>query len=181
MPLAEISEERVAMAHLKSNRKATVLEPYCVLTAEKSSTASGSPASSSFNNLSTRSELYSSPETSRTSLVNETTPGPSDSIGPTPLKSHSTVKAADRKRSAKSPPEYLGLSFRDRRPLTDEHREMVRNAIDYTLQDLYNRTKVRLGTMDKEKGKAELYDTTLESFAYQYARAQHRFKQYHGT
>ena len=175
------------MARLKSNSKGNGLEPSCALTTENSSITSGSPASSNSNKSSTRSErsspriLYSSPETSRTSLVNETTPGPSNSIGPIPLKSHSTVKAADRKRSAKSPPEYVGLSFRDRRPLTDEHREMVRNAIDYTLQDLYNRTKVRLGTMDTEKGKAELYDTTLESFAYQYARAQHRFKQYHGT
>ena len=187
------------MAHLESNSKAIFLEPYWqtglqdadlifVLAAEKSSTPPGSPASSNSKKLSTVSAgsssrvLVSSPETPMTSIFDETSPSPPDSTKSTPQRS----KADDASPStapkplAKPRPVYVGPSFRERRPLTTEHRVMVRNAIDYTLRDLYKRTNIELGTMDTEKGTQELYDTSLESFAYQYARAQHRFKQYHG-
>ena len=90
-------------------------------------------------------------------------------------------RSAAPKPSTKPQPEYTGPSFRERRPLTHEDREWVVQAIDYTYRDLYDRTGgVQLETITTEKENSEQYDTTQESFAYQYARAQHRFKQYHG-
>ena len=173
------SEDHAPEDHASENRASVNMTLAKTSEETKSSTSSESPASSN-SKKSSATSACSSPgiETSRTSIVDDS---PAESIKSSSPPSTSPAKGNDRKRFAKSPPKYVGPSYRERRPLTLEDRDSVVQAINYTYYDLYKRTGVQLRTTTAEKGTSEQYDTTLESFAYQYARAQHRFKQYHGT
>lgn len=102
-----------------------------------------------------------------------------DSTASTPDRSSGTRPPI---RTATANPPHSGLSFKDRRPVTAQDRMSVANAISWTYADLYRRTEIDLDRKTKNSNarSAEVYDTTQESFSYQYGYVQHRYKSYMG-
>lgn len=92
-----------------------------------------------------------------------------------------STKSIRSKSSLIQVPQYSGASFRERRPATDQDRDTVAEAIDHTYRDLFNRTGINLSRIsDSLITGREKYDTSQESFSYQYGFVQQRYLQYLG-
>ena len=63
--------------------------------------------------------------------------------------------------------------------MTVEDRDLISDAITYTYEDYYRRTGMELAPKTKRTwDHPEEYDTSWESFAYQYGYVQHNYAQY---
>lgn len=69
-------------------------------------------------------------------------------------------------------PEPKYTSYRDRRPVTEQDRRRIAEAVKHTMQDYRNKKGPPFNEWEKEKYSARQYNTSIESYGFQVSRIQ---------